>query len=80
MTDSETVLVTCPQGHLFVTLERSGHVFVCPDCDKTFDRWEGCIFDLRDSWDWAKDAWFSQAPADELRNERKTASPVDICT
>jgi len=41
-----TVLMICPHGHSFVTGQTIGHKFLCPECNQTFEDWEGYRFDL----------------------------------
>lgn len=41
MAKAKIMLISCPQGHSFITLQSFGHSFTCPECDQTFDDWFG---------------------------------------
>lgn len=40
MARTKIILMTCPNGHSFITLQSFGHTFSCTECDQSFDSWQ----------------------------------------
>lgn len=40
MARTRIILMTCPQGHSFITLQDFGYTFTCTECAEAFDSWQ----------------------------------------